>query len=279
PAMIERALELAHELGLGDRVLARQADLNTWTAQAPADIYIAIHSLHHVVELEHLYDQVAKSITPDGVLLVNDMVGRNGHVRWPEAGSLVHRIWNLAPRRYRYNHYVGVVDEVFPDIDCSGEGFEGIRAQDVLPLLLQRFYPDVLIGFGNVADPFVDRVYGPNFDPGNPEDAAFIDAVATLDEAAIDLGIITPTHLVASFRAQPVRCRHPRNRSPERIVRPTGAASLPDAVVLQAELELALGRYRELRARKIVQLGLRGADSARRLAGRLPGRRGTQRRG
>jgi SAM-dependent methyltransferase len=272
PAMIERALELAHELGLGDRVLARQADLNTWTAHAPADIYIAIHSLHHVVELEHLYDQVAKSITPEGVLLVNDMVGRNGHVRWPEAGSLVHRIWNLTPRRYRYNHFVGAVDEFYPDVDCSGEGFEGVRAQDVLPLLLQRFYPDVLVGFGNVADPFVDRVYGRNFDPEKREDAAFIDAVATLDEAAIDLGIITPTHLVASFRAKPVRCRHPRNRSPERIVRPTGAASMPDPVALQAELEVALRRYRELRARKIVKLGLRAVDTARRLAGRLSAR-------
>jgi hypothetical protein len=47
---------------------------------------------------------------------------------------------------------------------------------------------------------------------------------------------------------------------------------MPDAVALQAELEVALRRYRELRARKIVQLGLRAVDTARRLAGRLSAR-------
>ena len=44
----------------------------------------------------------------------------------------------------------------------------------------------------NIADPFVDRIYGQNFDPENPEDRAFIDAVGRLDDAALDLGLITP---------------------------------------------------------------------------------------
>ena len=86
---------------------AEQTDLNNWKATGDADIYLAIHSLHHVVELEHLYEQAARSLDPDGVMLVNDMVGRNGHVRWPEAGAILNRIWSDLPDRYRLNQLFG----------------------------------------------------------------------------------------------------------------------------------------------------------------------------
>jgi len=263
PAMLDRALELAERLGLEDRVRGQETDLNTWSAEEPADVYLAVHSLHHVVELEHLYAEVARSIDPNGVLLVNDMVGRNGHVRWPEAGAIIHRIWRVTPERYRYNHYIKRIDAVYPDIDCSGEGFEGIRSQDVLPLLLERFHPDAYVTFGNVIDPFIDRVYGHNFDPQNPGDTAFIDSVATLDDAALNLGIITPTHLVASFRPRPVSCRYPRERSPDRTVRrPENIATL-DAASLEAQLHTTLTRYEALRARKSVRAALTLADLRR----------------
>lgn len=264
--MLDRALEAAEQLGLRERVRAEQTDLNTWIADEPADVYLAVHSLHHVVELEHLYDQVTRSIDPQGVLLVNDMIGRNGHVRWPEAAQLVRWIWATLPERYRYNHSVKKVDVAYPDIDCSGEGFEGIRAQDVLPLVLERFHPEVYVTFGNVIDPFVDRVYGPNFDRQDPKDRSLIDSVARLDEAGIDLGILTPTHLVASFRLQPVQCHYPRGRSPHRTMHPpindtnSGRASLPDLEALQAQLQAAVARHTALRSRKSVRAALQLAE-------------------
>lgn len=268
PAMVQRAFQTAERLGLGERVRAQEADLNTWIAAEPADIYLAVHSLHHVAELEHLYDQVEHSLDPDGVLLVNDMVGRNGHVRWPEAGTIVRAIWQRMPERYRYNHYSDQIDAEYPDIDCSGEGFEGIRAQDVLPLLLERFHPELYISFGNVVDPFVDRVYGPNFDPDDAAAVEFVERVAQLDEAAIDLGVITPTHLVATFRARPTKCRYPRNRSPEHTVRdplspPDGH---PAVAALEAQLRAAEVRYGELRSRKMVRLGLALARIRRKIS-------------
>lgn len=223
-AMLERAQALARELGLDGRVRTVAADLNSWRAQEPADIYFAHHSLHHVVELEHLLDEVARTLAADGVLLINDMVGRNGHRRWPEAGELVNMLWRVAPERYRFNHYLGHVDDAYPDVDCSAEGFEGVRAQDILPLLCDRFHADAYVTFASIIDPFVDRVYGPNFDAESSVDTAFIEAVARIDDAMLDLGMTTPTHLVGSFRNRPVACRFPRGRSPERTVRREPAA-------------------------------------------------------
>jgi SAM-dependent methyltransferase len=217
--MLDRALTLADEVGIADRVTTVQADFNAWRADGVADIYFAHHSLHHVLALEKMFDEVARSLAADGCFLVNDMIGRNGHQRWPEAAGLVNQLWSVTPERYRFNHYLQQVDDVYWDIDCSSEGFEGIRAQDVLPLLLDRFHPGTYITFANVIDPFVDRVYGPNFDLGNPRDVAFIDAVARIDDATLDLGVTTPTHIFASFHNSPVDCRYPRDRSPARTCR------------------------------------------------------------
>ncbi len=267
PRMLERAHAAADELGIGDRVTSEQADLNSWRAEREADVYFASHSLHHVVELEHLLDQVKRTLRPDGCLLLNDMIGRNGHQRWPEAGALVDRIWSRLPERYRWNPIHQRVDETYPDVDYSTEGFEGIRAQDILPLLLERFHPDAFITFMNVIDPFVDRIHGRNMDPERAEDRRLIDLVAQLDDAALDLGLVTPTHLVGSFRNRACAARFPRGRSPEAVLRspddrePERVWQLETLLErTQRELEEARADYGALRSRKVVRLGLRLAD-------------------
>jgi SAM-dependent methyltransferase len=278
PQMLERAMAVAKQLGMDDRVVGVQVDLNTWQADGTADIYFANHSLHHVVALESLFAEIGSSLSSEGVLLVNDMIGRNGHVRWPEAAALVNRIWSVAPARYRWNPLQQAVDEAYPDIDCSTSGFEGVRAQDILPLLLDRFHPDVYVSFLNIADPFIDRLYGPNFDANKPEDLDFIDALGRLDDAAIDMQMVTPTHMIASFRVQPVHCRYPRRRSPLRTLRSqednlniAKLSSSPtthdagDVAALQLSLEEAWGRYHHLRQRKAVRIALAIAGFRRRL--------------
>jgi hypothetical protein len=177
------------------------------------------------------------------------------------------------PERYRFNNYVRQSDREYPDVDCAvAAGFEGVRAQDVLPLLLERFHPEVYVTFGNVVDPFIDRIYGPNFDLDNPEDVSFLDTVARLDDAAIDLGVLTPTHLIGSFRAGPVPCRYPRQRSPQRTVRRVGARSEntgAEVIALQQRLQAANARYSALRSRKAVRGGLAFADRMTAMCRRL----------
>lgn len=272
PRMLERAHAEADALGIGDRLTTVEADLNSWRADGEADVYFASHSLHHVVELEHLFDEVKRTLRPDGAFLINDMIGRNGHERWPEAAAFVHSIWSKMPERYRYNPLHQRVDEVYPDVDYSTEGFEGIRAEDILPLLLERFHPDAFITFMNVIDPFVDRIYGRNFDPERAEDQRFINLVGQLDDATLDLRLVTPTHLVGSFRTRPCTARFPRSRSPDAVLRREEPAA-PDPQRGQElelmlaekdrELELALGNYNSLRRRKAVRAGLRIADFLR----------------
>jgi hypothetical protein len=265
--MLDRAAAAAKHAGIEDRVRLVETDLNAWRADTHAHIYFANHSLHHVLELEHLFGEIAATLDDEGVFLVNDMVGRNGHQRWPEAATIVHGIWEQMPERYRFNHYTGRVDSVYPDTDCSVSSFEGVRAEDILPLLLERFHAQTYVTFANVIDPFVDRVYGPNFDIENEEDIAFVEQIAQLDQAALELATLTPTHLVGAFRPTPVECRYPKGRSPERTVHSKLADPVPDPRI--AELERiaadAQGKYQRLRARKSVRLALKMAELSKKL--------------
>ena len=105
--------------------------------------------------------------------------------------------WNELPHSYRFNQQLRRFEETFLDWNCSTEGFEGIRAQDILPLLVERFEFDLFAPFANVIEPFIDRSFGHNFDPGRAWDLAFIDRVHARDEQELQRGTIKPTHMFA----------------------------------------------------------------------------------
>ncbi len=202
PTMLERGRALAAATGLHDHVLPIEGDFNKWVPTQPYNAVMANQSLHHVLELEQLFDAVHAAIQPsNGVLITSDMIGRNGHMRWPEALSIVEEYWLTLDEKYKKNRQLKRVELDFVNWDCSAQGFEGIRAQDILPLLNQQFHFDLFIPFGNVVAPFVDRSFGPNFDINNADDRAFIDAVHARDEAEIASGRIKPTQMFAVLSA------------------------------------------------------------------------------
>ena len=170
------------------------------TQNGTYDVIIANQSLHHFIELETIFANVRNALAVDGFFLADEMIGRNGHMRWPEALVLLRQVWDSAPVRYKYNHALRRQEARYDNWDCSKEGFEGVRSQDILPLLIKQFNFDLFVAFGNLIDVFVDRCFGHNFDPTNPEDTDFIDTVQSLDEDCIERGLITPTHMTAVMR-------------------------------------------------------------------------------
>jgi ubiquinone/menaquinone biosynthesis C-methylase UbiE len=227
-AMLKRGLNAAQAAGLGDHIGAVRADFNSWPG-APGQyrVVLANQSLHHVVNLEGLFDAVARTIGAEGRFIIHEMIGRNGHMRWPEALQIVEQFWAELPARYRFNRATGTTNEHFENVDCSRAGFEGIRAQDILPLLVQRFAFSLFIPFANVIEVFIDRGIGPNFDPNREWDRAFIDRVHAADVEALREGRIKPTHLLATITAdRTVSTRYPDGLSPAACVRKPGPLAL-----------------------------------------------------
>jgi 2-polyprenyl-3-methyl-5-hydroxy-6-metoxy-1,4-benzoquinol methylase len=200
--LLERAAKRAQDAGVAAFLTYSQGDLNRWQPKRRYDVVMANQSLHHVLELEALFDAVRESLEADGVFAISDMIGRNGHMRWPEAMAIVQEFWREIPPERRYNVQLRRFEREYQDWDCSGEGFEGIRAQDILPLLIERFGFELFIGFGNVIDPFIDRAFGSNFDPASERDREFIDRIHARDEAEMLAGRITPTHMLGLLRRE-----------------------------------------------------------------------------
>lgn len=220
PAMLERGRELAREAGLQHHVQMVEGDFNRWS---PAHRYtgiIANQALHHVVELERLFDEIQRVLDPRGYFLTNDMIGRNGHMRWPEALEAMRPFWLELPVSYRWNRPFRRHEEEYINHDCSTEGFEGIRAQEILPLLVERFQFPVFAAFGNIVNVFVDRVFGHNFDAKGAWDRDFVDRVHAADEAGIQAGTLSPTQMFAVMTTgETAETRHARGLSPRHCIR------------------------------------------------------------
>ena len=234
PTLIKRATGDARVAGLSSQLHFLRGDFNKWRPRRRYDGVVANQSLHHVTNLEGLFDAVRDALAPGAFFVANDVIGRNGHQRWPEALHFVERFWRKLPRSHRFHHQFRRYEESFVDWDCSAVGFEGIRAQDVLPLLLERFHFHVFVGYGNAIDPFVDRGFGPSFDAAAAWDRAFVDCVHACDERALLAGYLTPTHMMAVMASEPAeQPYYARGLSPDASVRP------PGRIVSAADLEAA----------------------------------------
>lgn len=203
-SMLERGRSLAHEAGIERQILPTQVDFNSWSPAAGTyAAIVANQSLHHVLALEHLFTNIDHALSAQGRFATSDMIGRNGHMRWPEAMDIIHEYWNELPPSHRWNTQLQRHEELYEFWDCSGEGFEGIRAQDILPLLIERFDFEFFFAFGNLVDPFIDRSFGPHFDAESAIDRDLIDRIEARDQLEIRAGRIKPTHIIATMRKKP----------------------------------------------------------------------------
>lgn len=204
PQMLERGAASAERNNLLRHFVFTTTDLSDWQpAPDSIAVFFANQSLHHIEKLENLFDRVEAAMSPQGCLLTGDMIGRNGHMLWPNALAVVRAIWASMDETKRLNHRTLKIDAEFRNTDFSAHGFEGIRAQDILPLLVERFHQDVFLGFNGFVRPFISRAYGPNFDPNDEADTRFIRFIGTLDDSFIDEGVLKPTQCFATFGKVP----------------------------------------------------------------------------
>jgi SAM-dependent methyltransferase len=222
PLRFDRARANATAAGVEKYLTLTEGDLNTWVPIGKYSAVIAKDTLHHVLGLEHLFDAIHEALEEDGVFLTTDMIGRNGHMRWPEALEIIEGIWKFIPDHYKINHQLKRVEKEYDNWDCSKKGFEGIRAQDILPLLVEKFTFRGFLGFGNLPDIFIERGFGHNLNVDDPHDTGFIDFLEQLNSLLIDLGYLKPTMMwgVMTRRKQdapPPRCY--RHWTPEFCIR------------------------------------------------------------
>ena len=216
---VDAANANARAQGLEGKVSFFEGDFNTLAADRERDFVIANQVLHHVSALENLCDALTHILGKGGLLLTRDMIGRNGHLAWPECRELIDRVWSGMPRRYCYSHREKRFLDEPPDRDYSRNSSEGIRAQDILPLMLERFSFERFYAFGGITEKILNRALGPNFSVENEDDLAFVNNLELLNDTAINGGLIKPTVMLAHVAVEPRPLTCWRDRTPERCVR------------------------------------------------------------
>jgi SAM-dependent methyltransferase len=139
------------------------------------DIVMFVSGLHHVVEIERVLETVIEVLVPNGEFwIVGEAIGRNGNQLWPEALDAANRIFSRLPERFRRNASTGKVDFTVPEKDFSVNSFEGIRSEEIEPLLLRYFDPLEMYRKNCFLWRLVNPDYFNNYDLNNQEDRYLI---------------------------------------------------------------------------------------------------------
>jgi len=188
---------IQHKLDLKTKV----ADVNKIELKESVyDFVIVRSSLHHFMQLEHICEQVNKSLKKNGdFLVIGEIIGRNGERLYPETERIAQKIFDILPAKFRYNTYTKSTDSEVPDIDHSKDSFESIRSEEILPLLLQFFKPKEYVTFDAFLTLLLDFRYGPNYDIKNPLDKSLVEMIANLDIFYISNSILKPVTLFGIF--------------------------------------------------------------------------------
>jgi SAM-dependent methyltransferase len=199
PTLMQAGEARARELGLSGRMRFIAADATGFHASETYDVLVVNQFFHHVADLEGFCAALARLLAPDGVLLSSDVVGRNGHLPWPDVEAQVQAFWReLAPGQTvdrgdgkRKPHYQAMNHAAYSN--------EGVRAQDVVACLAQAFDFEVFLTFGAAIMPFVERRFGFNF-AADGADAELLERIAATDEARVRRGDYPASNMFAVLR-------------------------------------------------------------------------------
>jgi ubiquinone/menaquinone biosynthesis C-methylase UbiE len=192
--LLDLGRQRAQQLGL--KLTFVEADLNTIELPTKEfDVVFCHASLHHVIELERLAEQIRKSLRDGGVLIAVDVVARNGYLMWPETRDIVQMIWKTLPRRFRFNHtayHEPRVDNLLFEAEAGLGGMECARSEHILPALEQNFTTRHFVPYYSICRRFFDTMYGPNYDLTARLDRAILDWIWKLDRHYLLSGFLRP---------------------------------------------------------------------------------------
>ena len=164
------------------------------------DFVIVRSSLHHFLELEHVFEEIKKILKHNGkFLIMGEVIGRNGQLLYEETRVVVNNILKALPEKFRFNHNDNKIDDEFPKIDYAKDSFEAIRSEEIYSLVLKYFHSVEHIAFDAIISYLLDFRYGPNYDLNNELDKSLIKTITELDKYYLKEKILKPTSLFGIF--------------------------------------------------------------------------------
>jgi len=204
PVAVELGGRKAAELG-ATNVEFRVADLNTIELEPQSyDLIVAQMTIHHVEAIEHLFGQIRRALSPNGVFAINEYVGPN---RWQFTTLQVlmaNLLLKVIPERLKLHHPNGstkapirrpTVEEML-ELDPT----ESIRSEEILPLFGRYFEIEHRIDYGGaVSIPVLENIIG-NFSEDDPVSIRWLRRVLRVDHLARKLHLVPSVNVVLMGR-------------------------------------------------------------------------------
>jgi len=143
---IEAAKKEAFKAGISDRLQYSVSNLNS--IKLPRGYYdfaLCVGSLHHIENLEHIFNEIRTSLKPNAYVFINEYVGPS-RLQWTEKQlDILNRVWEIMPLEYRKAGPIFPVNkEELSKVDPS----EAVRSAEIIPLIYNTFEVVAHIEYG-----------------------------------------------------------------------------------------------------------------------------------
>ncbi|NWG04921.1 MAG: class I SAM-dependent methyltransferase [Syntrophaceae bacterium] len=207
PGAIEIAKAKAEELGIQERIHYEVADANQiHLKKAVYDVVFSAMALHHIENLEHVLEEIGGALKKDGLFIISEYVGPN-HFQWTdEQLRVANDLLLLLPERFRIDPATGIVRNRIDRQPLSHmmaiDPSEGVRSEDIIPLIEERFRVIKRIDYGGTILNLLLNDIILNFDENQPEDMAILRLIFYIEKFLIRKKILDSdfTFMVAQKR-------------------------------------------------------------------------------
>jgi SAM-dependent methyltransferase len=158
------------------------------------DLVFSQNCLHHIVELEHVAEQIALSLRPEGILWVQDFIGET-QFQWSDTRiEVVNQLRASLPKELLVDRIKNRPISALARKDPAtlGSPFEAIRSAEILPVL-EKFFSIDERWEGATVVPFVcprgTRLSFLEHAAGK----SFLDMLFAIDRILLKSGKLTPT--------------------------------------------------------------------------------------
>jgi SAM-dependent methyltransferase len=201
---VEHGNQSARENGLN--IHYSVADLNTDTLPADTyDLIIANGSMHHIKNLEHIFEQINRALRPGGALFINEYVGPN-YVQWTEKQlGIMNQLAAVLPDRLnrfreRNDAVVREITRIPLDIFAKHDPSESVRSSEILPMMHR--YMDVVevrpFGHTILYELLRGRIH--NYDQKSEADDTILRLLCVFEKVLIDEGVLPSDFCLAFAR-------------------------------------------------------------------------------
>jgi SAM-dependent methyltransferase len=182
------------------------ADLNFLELpESKFDLVVAQTSLHHVLFLERVAEQVWRSLKPDGYLWIHDFIGETQGQYDPKRLRIMNQLLAILPEKFRKSKINGrlVTQIKTPEPGRLASPFESIRSAEIIPVFERWFTIEWKLEFAallRLVMPVGTRAAYLE----NEDTRALFEVLMLLDHLCIEERIVRPTGGQYLMRPKPV---------------------------------------------------------------------------